>query len=103
LIRSRNILDDSLVGMNPDRTYPGWYKNIISLWILFGMAWLALLIKFCINVLESSSDFCQCSKKSTEMAEDLMDGDKNSVSGLHDVEICNDKDTKTKGSDESHT
>uniref|UniRef100_A0A663LLG0 Potassium two pore domain channel subfamily K member 17 n=1 Tax=Athene cunicularia TaxID=194338 RepID=A0A663LLG0_ATHCN len=65
---------DYVIGMNPDRTYPGWYKNVISLWILFGMAWLALIIKFCINFLESSSDFCQCNKKSTEMAEDLIDG-----------------------------
>ncbi|NXX71978.1 KCNKH protein, partial [Spizella passerina] len=43
---------DYVIGMNPDRTYPNWYKNVISLWILFGMAWLALVIKFCINILE---------------------------------------------------
>ncbi|KFV87410.1 Potassium channel subfamily K member 17, partial [Struthio camelus australis] len=43
---------DYVIGMNPDLTYPGWYKNVISLWILFGMAWLALIIKFCINLLE---------------------------------------------------
>ncbi|NWH78720.1 KCNKH protein, partial [Piaya cayana] len=43
---------DYVIGMNADRTYPGWYKNVISLWILFGMAWLALVIKFCINFLE---------------------------------------------------
>ncbi|NWI50924.1 KCNKH protein, partial [Calyptomena viridis] len=43
---------DYVIGMNPDRTYPSWYKNVISLWILFGMAWLALVIKFCINLLE---------------------------------------------------
>ncbi|KAM7117801.1 potassium channel subfamily K member 17 [Ciconia maguari] len=94
---------DYVIGMNPDRTYPGWYKNVISLWILFGMAWLALVIKFCIDFLESSSDFCQCDKNSTEMAEDLMDGNKNSMMGLHDADICNDKDTKPKGPDESHT
>ncbi|XP_065689228.1 potassium channel subfamily K member 17 [Patagioenas fasciata] len=94
---------DYVIGMNPDRTYPAWYKNIISLWILFGMAWLALVIKFYINFLESSSDFCQCNKKTTEMAEDLMDSNKNSMTGLHNVESCNDKDTKTKGPDESHT
>uniref|UniRef100_A0A8C0B2I7 Potassium two pore domain channel subfamily K member 17 n=1 Tax=Buteo japonicus TaxID=224669 RepID=A0A8C0B2I7_9AVES len=82
-----NVLGDSLVGMNPDHTYPGWYKNVISLWILFGMAWLALVIKFCINFLEGSSDFCQCNKKSTEMAEDLMDGNKNSMTGLHNKQI----------------
>ncbi|XP_027309827.2 potassium channel subfamily K member 17 [Anas platyrhynchos] len=93
---------DYVIGMNPDRTYPGWYKNVISLWILFGMAWLALVIKFCINLLESSSDFCQCNKKSTELAEDLMDDGKNSMTGLHDVESRNDKDTETKGPDECH-
>ncbi|NXF15982.1 KCNKH protein, partial [Rhodinocichla rosea] len=43
---------DYVIGMNPDRTYPSWYKNVVSLWILFGMAWLALVIKFCINILE---------------------------------------------------
>ncbi|XP_056343338.1 potassium channel subfamily K member 17 [Oenanthe melanoleuca] len=83
---------DYVIGMNPDRTYPSWYKNVISLWILFGMAWLALVIRFCINILETSSDFCQCSKKSTVMAEDLMDGNKNNMTGLQNVEICTDKD-----------
>ncbi|NXK54724.1 KCNKH protein, partial [Chauna torquata] len=43
---------DYVIGMNPDHTYPSWYKNVTSLWILFGMAWLALVIKFCINLLE---------------------------------------------------
>uniref|UniRef100_A0A672URI6 Potassium channel domain-containing protein n=1 Tax=Strigops habroptila TaxID=2489341 RepID=A0A672URI6_STRHB len=91
---------DYVIGMNPDRTYPSWYKNVISLWILFGMAWLALVIKLCINFLESSSDFCQCNKS---MAEELVDGNRNSTTGLHDMEICNDKDTKMKGPDEPHT
>ncbi|RLW06913.1 hypothetical protein DV515_00004292 [Chloebia gouldiae] len=94
---------DYVIGMNPDRIYPRWYKNVISLWILFGMAWLALVIKFCINILESSSDFCQCNKKNMEMAEDLMDGNKNSMTGLQNVEICSDKDTKMKGQVESHS
>ncbi|NXQ41925.1 KCNKH protein, partial [Catharus fuscescens] len=43
---------DYVIGMNPDRTYPSWYKNVIPLWILFGMAWLALVIRFCISILE---------------------------------------------------
>ncbi|XP_036237218.1 potassium channel subfamily K member 17-like isoform X2 [Molothrus ater] len=94
---------DYVIGMNPDRTYPSWYKNVVSLWILFGMAWLALVIKFCINILESSSYFCQCNKKSTEMAEDLIDGNKNSMTGLQNAEICCDKDTKMKGPVESHS
>nr|XP_025978789.1 potassium channel subfamily K member 17 [Dromaius novaehollandiae] len=93
---------DYVIGMNPDHTYPGWYKNVVSLWILFGMAWLALVIKFCMNLLESSSDFCQCNKKSKELSEDLMDGKKNSVTGLDDVESCSGKDTKQKDQTEWH-
>ncbi|XP_025889827.1 potassium channel subfamily K member 17-like [Nothoprocta perdicaria] len=93
---------DYVIGMNPDRTYPGWYKNVVSLWILFGMAWLALVIKFCINLLESSSDFCQCKKKSKGVVEDLMDGNKNTMTGLDDVENCNGKDPKQKDQTEWH-
>uniref|UniRef100_A0A8C6JB49 Uncharacterized protein n=1 Tax=Melopsittacus undulatus TaxID=13146 RepID=A0A8C6JB49_MELUD len=65
---------DYVIGMNPDRTYPAWYKNVISLWILFGMAWLTLVIKLSINFLESSSDFCQCNRS---MVEKFMDGNRN--------------------------
>ncbi|ELW66086.1 Potassium channel subfamily K member 17 [Tupaia chinensis] len=36
---------DYVIGMKPSRKYPLWYKNTVSLWILFGMAWLALIIK----------------------------------------------------------
>lgn len=32
-----------------------------------------------------------------------MDGNKSSMTGLHNVEICNDKDPKLKGPNESHT
>uniref|UniRef100_A0A8C3Q1U4 Potassium channel subfamily K member n=1 Tax=Chrysolophus pictus TaxID=9089 RepID=A0A8C3Q1U4_CHRPC len=94
---------DYVIGMNPDRTYPSWYKNVISLWILFGMAWLALIIKCCINLLESSSDFCQCNRKSIELSEDVMDDDKKNMTGLHSVETCNDKDTKAGGPGGCHT
>lgn len=94
---------DYVIGMNPDRTYPSWYKNVISLWILFGMAWLALIIKCCINLLESSSDFCQCNRKSIELSEDEMDDGKKSMTGLHNVESCNDKDTKAGGPGGYHT
>ncbi|NXA13336.1 KCNKH protein, partial [Sapayoa aenigma] len=43
---------DHVIVMNPDHTCPSWYKNVISLWILFGMTWLALVIKLCINFLD---------------------------------------------------
>ncbi|OXB76620.1 UNVERIFIED_CONTAM: hypothetical protein H355_014511 [Colinus virginianus] len=94
---------DYVIGMNPDRTYPSWYKNVISVWILFGMAWLALIIKFCINLLESSSDFCQCNRKSLESSENIMDDGKKVMTGLHNVDSCNDKDTKAGGTGGCHT
>ncbi|XP_015713303.1 potassium channel subfamily K member 17 [Coturnix japonica] len=94
---------DYVIGMNPDRTYPSWYKNVVSIWILFGMAWLALIIKCCINLLESSSDFCQCDRKSTELSEDVMDDGKKSMTGLCNVECCNDKDKIAGGPGACHT
>ncbi|XP_041511064.1 potassium channel subfamily K member 17 [Microtus oregoni] len=47
--------------MDPSRKYPVWYKNIVSLWILFGMAWQALIIKMILSLLEMPRDTCTCS------------------------------------------
>eukprot|EP00071_Canis_lupus_P023110 XP_013973890.2 potassium channel subfamily K member 16 isoform X1 [Canis lupus familiaris] len=44
---------DYVIGMDPSRRYPLWYKNTVSLWILFGMAWLALIIKLILSLLET--------------------------------------------------
>ncbi|XP_028738316.1 potassium channel subfamily K member 17 [Peromyscus leucopus] len=52
---------DYVIGMDPSRNYPIWYKNIVSLWILFGMAWLALIIKIILSQLETPGDMCTCS------------------------------------------
>ncbi|XP_028903444.1 potassium channel subfamily K member 17 [Ornithorhynchus anatinus] len=49
---------DYIVGMNPEREYPVWYKNVVSLWILFGMSWLSLVINLCIHLLDSSGASC---------------------------------------------
>ncbi|XP_047414819.1 potassium channel subfamily K member 17 isoform X2 [Sciurus carolinensis] len=51
---------DYVIGMNPSRRYPLWYKNIVSLWILFGMAWLALIIKLVLSLLETPVGTCSC-------------------------------------------
>ncbi|TFK09280.1 runt-related transcription factor 2 [Platysternon megacephalum] len=89
---------DYVIGMNPDLTYPSWYKNLVSVWILFGMAWLALVINLCITLLENSSDLCQCGKKkSKELGQELMDCNKNSSPRPDDVENCSSKDTKPEG------
>ncbi|XP_068952700.1 LOW QUALITY PROTEIN: potassium channel subfamily K member 17-like [Petaurus breviceps papuanus] len=52
---------DYVIGMNPDRKYPIWYKNVVSMWILFGMAWLALIINLVISLMENSTVLCTCS------------------------------------------
>ncbi|XP_015280993.1 PREDICTED: potassium channel subfamily K member 17 [Gekko japonicus] len=89
---------DYVIGMNPDRTYPAWYKNIVSLWILFGMAWLALIINLCISLLENSSDLCQCCKRnSREVEQELIDGNQNTSLGPEDEPSCNVKATKPVG------
>ncbi|XP_006926650.1 potassium channel subfamily K member 17 [Pteropus alecto] len=51
---------DYVIGMDPSRRYPLWYKNTVSLWILFGMAWLALIIKLILSLMETPgrSYFC---------------------------------------------
>ncbi|XP_036625060.1 potassium channel subfamily K member 17 [Trichosurus vulpecula] len=53
---------DYVIGMNPDRRYPVWYRNVVSMWILFGMAWLALIINLVISLMESSTVLCTCSQ-----------------------------------------
>ncbi|XP_007517889.1 potassium channel subfamily K member 17 [Erinaceus europaeus] len=51
---------DYVIGMDPSRTYPLWYKNTVSLWIFFGMAWLALIIKLILSLLEAPRRPCSC-------------------------------------------
>ncbi|XP_008838417.1 potassium channel subfamily K member 17 [Nannospalax galili] len=53
---------DYVIGMDPSRYYPMWYKNIVSLWILFGMSWLALIIKAILPLLETPGDMDTCSQ-----------------------------------------
>ncbi|XP_037002143.2 potassium channel subfamily K member 17 isoform X1 [Artibeus jamaicensis] len=51
---------DYVIGMDPSRRYPLWYKNTVSLWILFGMAWLALIIKLILSLMETPGRSCSC-------------------------------------------
>uniref|UniRef100_A0A2K6F853 Potassium channel subfamily K member n=1 Tax=Propithecus coquereli TaxID=379532 RepID=A0A2K6F853_PROCO len=57
---------DYVIGMNPSRWYPLWYKNTVSLWILFGMAWLALIIKLILSLLEMPGGACSCYRHSSK-------------------------------------
>ncbi|XP_037342750.2 potassium channel subfamily K member 17 [Pungitius pungitius] len=43
---------DFVADSNPDKTYPQWYSVLMASWIFFGLAWLALLINHCIDILE---------------------------------------------------
>ncbi|KAG8512005.1 Potassium channel subfamily K member 17, partial [Galemys pyrenaicus] len=51
---------DYVIGMNPSRSYPALYKCTVSLWILFGMAWLASIIKPILPLLEPPRRPCSC-------------------------------------------
>lgn len=53
-------------GMDPSRNYPLWYKNTVSLWILFGMAWLALIIKLMLSLLEAPRGSYSCYRHSSK-------------------------------------
>lgn len=53
-------------GMNPSRNYPLWYQNTVSLWILFGMAWLALIIKLILSLLEAPRESYSCYPQSSK-------------------------------------
>ncbi|XP_075060518.1 potassium channel subfamily K member 17 [Mixophyes fleayi] len=61
---------DYVIGRVPENHYPSWYRNVISLWILFGMAWLALIINLCINLLENSKKSCLCCTKKDRKTQD---------------------------------
>nr|XP_034966400.1 potassium channel subfamily K member 17-like [Zootoca vivipara] len=89
---------DYVIGMNPERTYPSWYKNVVSVWILFGMAWLALIINLCISLLENSSGLCRCCKRRSRDAEqELISGNPNVTLESKDGQNCSTKDTKPAG------
>ncbi|XP_006882222.1 PREDICTED: potassium channel subfamily K member 17 [Elephantulus edwardii] len=51
---------DYMIGMDPSRKYPVWYKNLVSWWILFGMAWLALIIQLMLSLIETPGEACSC-------------------------------------------
>ncbi|XP_014638231.1 PREDICTED: potassium channel subfamily K member 17 [Ceratotherium simum simum] len=57
---------DYVIGVDPSRRYPLWYKNTESLWILFGMAWLALIIKLLLSLLETPRGLYSCHHQSSE-------------------------------------
>ncbi|KAJ1068445.1 hypothetical protein K5549_005141 [Capra hircus] len=57
---------DYVIGMNPSRNYPLWYQNTVSLWILFGMAWLALIIKLILSILEAPRESYSCYPQSSK-------------------------------------
>ncbi|XP_075451483.1 potassium channel subfamily K member 17-like [Ascaphus truei] len=89
---------DYVIGRSPDKHYPGWYKNVVALWILFGMAWLALIINLSINLLENYSEIC-CKKKSKEVDQELIDIAQNghlqsALQEAEDIESTSSNDTK---------
>uniref|UniRef100_H3AMR0 Potassium channel domain-containing protein n=1 Tax=Latimeria chalumnae TaxID=7897 RepID=H3AMR0_LATCH len=58
---------DYVVGTNPTRSYSGWYRDMVALWILFGLAWLALLFNLCTSMLENAGSACHCAQVKKKM------------------------------------
>ncbi|XP_043940805.1 potassium channel subfamily K member 17 [Protopterus annectens] len=74
---------DYVVGSNPERSYSGLYKILVALWILFGLAWLALIINFCTNTLEKS-EICQHVKQAFRKK---TEEDVNSTTKVNETEL----------------
>uniref|UniRef100_A0A8B9N2Y5 Potassium channel domain-containing protein n=1 Tax=Accipiter nisus TaxID=211598 RepID=A0A8B9N2Y5_9AVES len=45
---------DYVVGKQPDRIYFSYYRMLVAIWILFGLAWIALLFNLLTTVLEDT-------------------------------------------------
>ncbi|XP_067411283.1 potassium channel subfamily K member 16-like [Emydura macquarii macquarii] len=43
---------DYVIGKQPDRNYPSYYRTLVAIWIIFGLAWIALLFNLLTTVLE---------------------------------------------------
>lgn len=41
-------------GKQPDRIYFSYYRTLVAIWILFGLAWIALLFNLLTTVLEDT-------------------------------------------------
>ncbi|XP_036590226.1 potassium channel subfamily K member 16-like [Trichosurus vulpecula] len=47
-------LGDYVVGMQPGKQYCSYYRALVAIWILFGLAWIALLFNLLTRVLEDT-------------------------------------------------
>ncbi|EMP30665.1 Potassium channel subfamily K member 5, partial [Chelonia mydas] len=45
---------DYVVGKQPDRNYPSYYRTLVAIWIIFGLAWIALLFNLLTTLLEDT-------------------------------------------------
>ncbi|XP_009557138.2 potassium channel subfamily K member 16 [Cuculus canorus] len=45
---------DYVVGKQPDRNYFSYYRTLVAIWIIFGLAWIALLFNLLTTVLEDT-------------------------------------------------
>uniref|UniRef100_A0A8C0IS24 Potassium channel domain-containing protein n=1 Tax=Chelonoidis abingdonii TaxID=106734 RepID=A0A8C0IS24_CHEAB len=41
---------DYVVGKQPDGNYPSYYRSLVAIWIIFGLAWIALLFNLLTTV-----------------------------------------------------
>ncbi|XP_009668981.2 potassium channel subfamily K member 17 isoform X1 [Struthio camelus] len=45
---------DYVVGKQPNRNYFSYYRTVVAIWILFGLAWIALLFNLLTTILEDT-------------------------------------------------
>ncbi|XP_032638234.1 LOW QUALITY PROTEIN: potassium channel, subfamily K, member 16-like [Chelonoidis abingdonii] len=45
---------DYVVGKQPDGNYPSYYRSLVAIWIIFGLAWIALLFNLLTTLLEDT-------------------------------------------------
>ncbi|XP_042701118.2 potassium channel subfamily K member 16-like isoform X2 [Chrysemys picta bellii] len=45
---------DYVVGKQPDKNYPSYYRSLVAIWIIFGLAWIALLFNLLTTLLEDT-------------------------------------------------
>ncbi|XP_060684393.1 potassium channel subfamily K member 16-like isoform X1 [Hemiscyllium ocellatum] len=85
---------DYIVGVNPHMKYRKFYRAVMAIWILFGMAWLALLFNLLTTFMEDTEKkITQIRNKKKAKAKMIFGYNANANSSSEDVSILSDSET----------
>ncbi|XP_078418848.1 potassium channel subfamily K member 16-like [Cetorhinus maximus] len=89
---------DYVVGVNPHRKYQQFYRSLVAIWILFGMAWLALLFNLLTNFMEDTEKKIAQIKNKKKVAKENMNFryDANATSSSENVSMLSDSETNVR-------